>query len=243
MEPKKGHWWLVGQCAALCMWAAEAQGNASTGLVNSGFIPGPGVGVNAYATVGWEFVPVCDVRVTGLGFFDLDLDGLNTSHEVGIWDENGQLLVSGIVPGGTAGDLMGEYRYVSVTPTLLQEGEAFIVGATVPICLCVPSWPDDLYPDSSLEIDPDALLLSPSIDLVHTDRFAEYDSEAPIELTFPDQHKPSSPIYDLDTWEQIGTVDYYFVAPNFQFTVIPEPASGVLLAIGAFGALCCWRRS
>jgi hypothetical protein len=52
--------------------------------------------------VGWDFAANTDLTLTGLGFCDADGNGLAESHAVGRYSSTGTLLVSGIVPSGTA---------------------------------------------------------------------------------------------------------------------------------------------
>jgi hypothetical protein len=53
------------------------------------------------------------VSVTALGFVDHNLDGLNVSHQVGIW-QGSTLVASVTVPAGTVGTLNGDFRYVGL---------------------------------------------------------------------------------------------------------------------------------
>jgi hypothetical protein len=87
-------------------------------------------------TVGWQFTvnttPNRPVTVTALGVWDSGGDGLADSHDVAIWNANGDLLVTATVPSGTPApaDDLG-FRYVTVTPTSLVNGTYFI-GANYP---------------------------------------------------------------------------------------------------------------
>jgi hypothetical protein len=51
------------------------------------------------STVGWTFTVNSSVTVAALGVFDFGSDGLALSHQVGIWDSTGTLLVSTTVSG------------------------------------------------------------------------------------------------------------------------------------------------
>ena len=48
--------------------------------------------VSVTETVGWKFTVTGAISVNGLGVFDSDLNGLASSHEVGIWNSTGALL-------------------------------------------------------------------------------------------------------------------------------------------------------
>ena len=86
-------------------------------------------------TLGYSFTALDDLIATDLGIFDLDLgtnvvgDGLTEPHTVGLWKADGTLLASAVVPAGTAGTLVGGFRYTAITPVLLESGGTFVVGA------------------------------------------------------------------------------------------------------------------
>jgi hypothetical protein len=85
--------------------------------------------INSQETAGWNFtVSGGSISVTDLGVFDSGQTGLDYSHQVGIWNSSGQLLVSGTVPAGTAGTLVNQFYYVSVTTTVLGPG-TYDIGA------------------------------------------------------------------------------------------------------------------
>jgi hypothetical protein len=83
---------------------------------------------NGNVTIGWQFTLTSSVTVTQLGFFDAGADGLADPHETGIWDSSQTLLGSATVPSGTAGTLLGGFRFVPVTAFLLGPGE-YTIGA------------------------------------------------------------------------------------------------------------------
>ena len=89
---------------------------------------------NSYAlgsnrTHGWEFTLSEDLYVAGLGIFDLFDDGLNFSHEIGIW-ESGELVLSATVPAGNETLLIDQFRYIETDPFQLTAGETYVIGAT-----------------------------------------------------------------------------------------------------------------
>lgn len=96
-------------------------------------------------TVGWEFLTTGDLSVTSLGYFDANRNGLDVSHEVGIWNSVGVLLGSATVPGGTAGTLVNQFRYVAVAPIFLAAGQIYRIGG---------------FSDASFTLDPDDLLIA-----------------------------------------------------------------------------------
>jgi hypothetical protein len=69
------------------------------------------------------------VYVNQLGYVDRDRDGLNVSHQVGIWDQSGTLLGSVTVPAGTNGALIGDFRYGSLDAIItLQPNSTYALG-------------------------------------------------------------------------------------------------------------------
>jgi hypothetical protein len=86
--------------------------------------------IPADSTYGWKFtVGSSPISVTQLGFFDVGLNGLFDSHQIGIWDTSGTLLVQATVPAGTAGDLIGAYRFTLVSDTTLSANTSYLIGA------------------------------------------------------------------------------------------------------------------
>jgi hypothetical protein len=69
------------------------------------------------------------VFVSQLGYVDKDLNGLNVTHQVGIWDQAGVLLGSLTVPAGTDGELIGDFRYAPLdTVITLQPNSTYALG-------------------------------------------------------------------------------------------------------------------
>lgn len=82
------------------------------------------------STRGWRFTTNQAILVTDLGVFDSNLDGLSETHDVGIFDSTGTLLVSVTVPNGGTATLINQFRSVSIAPLLLAAGQTFQIGAT-----------------------------------------------------------------------------------------------------------------
>ena len=81
---------------------------AST-LINS---VGTGTLRNDYnGTVGYEFtVGSTPLYVSELGYFDNNNDGLNTAHNVGLWNSFGELVATATVSAGTGATLSGGFQ-------------------------------------------------------------------------------------------------------------------------------------
>lgn len=76
---------------------------------------------------GFEFDVDTPFLVQSLGFYDDKKNNLTESHDVGIWDVSGNLLVSGRVDPGDW--LNSWFRWTNVTPTLLAVGSGYRIAA------------------------------------------------------------------------------------------------------------------
>ncbi len=77
---------------------------------------------------GWIFSVDSPITVNALGVYDIGSDGLQLSHDVGIFRQSDHsLLASATVPAGTLGTLDGGFRFVTVSPFLLPLGNYVIV--------------------------------------------------------------------------------------------------------------------
>ena len=74
-------------------------------------------------SIGYVFDLTSAVTVDALAYWD---DGLANSHQVGIWDVVGNLLVSTTVAGDDT--LVGHFRWDSVAPVTLAAGRYTIAG-------------------------------------------------------------------------------------------------------------------
>ena len=79
--------------------------------------------------VGWRFNVVDPILVDRLAFYDAGGDGLITSHSVGIWNPDGSLIMSVVIPAGIAADIHSGWRYVEITPFELAVDNGYIMGA------------------------------------------------------------------------------------------------------------------
>ncbi|WP_193566054.1 DUF4082 domain-containing protein [Nitrosomonas oligotropha] len=113
---------LIMLCGASSALALDAPAYSVTG---SGFF-----GSDRPVTAGFKFTAESASDLSALGYHDEGLDGLFNAHDVGLYDLFGTLLASATVPGGTAGDLIGEYRYVSLSsPYTLTAGTEYVLAA------------------------------------------------------------------------------------------------------------------
>jgi hypothetical protein len=156
-------------------------------------------------TLGFEFTANSAITVTQLGLFDGLQDELRDSHAVGLWDSNGNLLVSTVIPSGTVATLNDKFRFVPVTPTHLVAGQNYLIGAVFPST----NLDDLLFPGDAI-----GFATAPEISFVQT-RFAFGAT-----LSFPAGVNGDMPAY---------------FGPNFQFASVPEPATFGLLGLALAG--------
>lgn len=83
--------------------------------------------------VGYQFtVNGQDINVDHLGYYDSGQDGLLISHDVGIFREDGNLVISATVPSGTAANLTGFFRYVPIASTILTANTTYRIAGSSP---------------------------------------------------------------------------------------------------------------
>jgi hypothetical protein len=83
-------------------------------------------------SLGYRFDVTSPFVVQYLGYFDAAGNGLNESHDIGLYDPSGTLLSSATVGPGTGDLLMGGFRLVAVSPFLLAVGAGYnVLGTSV----------------------------------------------------------------------------------------------------------------
>jgi hypothetical protein len=170
-------------------------------------------------TVGFQFRVESDITVTALGAFDYLGDGFVTPHIVGLWTlAGGAPIATATVPSGTAGSLVGQFRYVSTSGISLSANTEYIIGASE-----FYGTVNDIYAGS---VPVPAFSTASEVTFMG----ARGAGEAP-GLVFPTVHfEPLSPTT---------------FGANFQFEIVPEPSTGALLGCGLvlFGCASAIRRS
>ena len=115
--------------------------------------PGPALRGNRNdftGVVGTKFkVGAQSVTIDALGFEDADSDGLQSAHQVGIWNNAGELLASVSVPEGRQARFIAGWRYVALECEVqLAAGEMYTIGAEVSDG--GDAWTDARHQDASL---------------------------------------------------------------------------------------------
>jgi len=172
-------------------------------------------------TRGWSFYngPNSPITITQLGVFDGGGDGLANSHQIGLWNTDGTLLVSATVPAGTIGTLVDNYRYVSIAPVTLPGGFG-LTGGYIIAAQYSAADADDLRTPTPAGLAPGLALWSGSSGGV-TDSIGWYGFG--VGLPFPNNRTapPSE-----------GGIGPGFWEANFQFQPVPEPSAWLLLSSG-----------
>lgn len=162
------------------------------------------------STRGWQFSVTAPegILVTRLGVYDFLGDGLAYAHPVGIWNSNGILLVSGIVPAGTTPllDENGLFRLVDVPPVQLPLDAGYVIGA-----LYSPFLGEDFQQFS----------------------VPGFMAASQIACQFPRYLTQSSPVLLFPT-QILGGGPSIF-GPSFEFQPIGEPATLTVLGVGLVG--------
>jgi hypothetical protein len=168
---------------------------------------------NASWMLGYSFTANSAIQVIGLGIYDDNgSNGLNSAHDVGLWDSQGNLLASATVPAGTAGTLITNFMFASISPLQLTAGQTYTVGAEVTVAQG-DNWVAD---PTNFDVAPDITYLS-----------REYDtySGTLIEPTFAGSNS-------------IG----YFGGNIEFASAVPEPSSIAPLALVLLALGYAWRR-
>jgi len=163
-------------------------------------------------TLGYSFLVNSAITVTGLGVFDDNSDGLNVSHDVGLWDASGNLLASTTVAAGTVAPLNGFYRMASISGVSLTAGNIYYVGSV-----------NGIDNDGWLQ-DPSSLVAAPEI--TYLSRQYEFSGGG---LVFPDLVGS-------------GSTGYFGGNFEFGTSTVPEPGSLLMLGSGVLAVAGAFRR-
>lgn len=188
-------------------------------LALDGFNLGTTSSVATNRVIGWAFFTNESITVDTLGFWDEGSDGLVASHQVGIWDGTGSILLGSVtVQSGTGSSVKGPviaggtFRFESlVTPIHLSLGQEYVIGA--------------------LTDDNDLFAL----------RTSGVTSQSQVTYVQPRQSDSNSGFVKPTEVNSFDNQAYF--GPNFTIATVPEPSTFALLTIGGLAlAGYGWRR-
>ena len=172
-------------------------------------------------TLGYSFKVTGDITVDGIGLFDSD--GLDSAHEVALWNITGgtPLVEVLFTPGstGTGSDPsisgQGNYVYMNITPLILATGD-YVLGASY---LRNPANKDEVINTVVPPITENAGNVEYGV--------GRFMFGTGVNVKFP-------------LFDDVEN-DYFGPALRIQAT-IPEPLTLALLVIGIVGIGCCRRQ-
>lgn len=169
-------------------------------------------------TNGYQFRAEQDFTVDALLWFDWGSDGLQFSHQVGLWTDSGTLLGAVVVDAGTSASFFGQdqaqgqYRgTLLASPISLTSGDIYRIGGF------------ETSGDDRGVFQPDSIV--PASEITHLGTV--YGNYVPT-LEFPSSFTP------LQTLGYVGGADFSIL------TSVPEPSS--FIACGLLSAVCLIRR-
>lgn len=124
----------VSLLSAVILAGAMACGtSAQAATVGADFTGGTVFDVSPlFNNVGWSFQVMSPVAVDGLGIFDEGEEGLNSVHQVGLWNSNGTLLRQATVSNASAvqasSSALGRWLFEDIDLITLEAG-SYSIGA------------------------------------------------------------------------------------------------------------------
>jgi hypothetical protein len=117
---------------SLLVTAVSGTSSARGDIAASVGSDGPAIAFNNVdATQGWRFTVDAPIIITALGLLDANLDGFVSAHQIGVWDEEGSLLLAATVQAGTVNPLVSRFRYASVedgADSTIEPGQTYTIG-------------------------------------------------------------------------------------------------------------------
>ncbi len=114
---------------ALVLASASLSTKAST---VAGDYVGGGSFFSFSRAIGWIFTADADLEVSQLGIYDIESDGLVSSHSIGIFEQQtGAVVASATIDAGDSGTFVegtiGGSRLVDIDPVILEAGTSYYI--------------------------------------------------------------------------------------------------------------------
>ena len=121
---------LFSLCCLMVAFAPSLQADTFGQAFNAAYV-GQTLANGPY-TLGWSFNVTSTITVTDLAVYHVNGAALLESHEVGIWNAAGGLVVSAFVPAGPCGELdqVGLQEWCDVAARAVLTPGTYTIGAT-----------------------------------------------------------------------------------------------------------------
>ena len=135
-------------------------------------------GGTAADVVGFRFTMNSPQSVQSLGVWNGDatgVGGLDSDHQVGIWDDSQTLIASVTVT--PASPVTGDFRYEPIAPVMLNPGVTYTIGATY-----LPTDDDDYVSNPTVTANPEVNIIN-----------AVFPAAADLGFVFPTEDSAGNP--------------------------------------------------
>ncbi len=165
--------------------------------------------------IGYEFsVGDSDLLIRSLGFWDARGDGLDASIQVGVWNQEGELVAQGTVQEGDQTPLIAGFRYEDLShATTLGANGTYVIGAYL-----------SLYDSGVFLSNVGNVQVGPGIASVGNPRRGAHSA-----LVLPESVVPGA--------------SFGYLGPNMMYDVVPEPSSLSLMGCGILALMALSRRN
>ena len=211
-------------------------------------------------TLAWVFSTTRELEVKALGFIDIGGRGLCETHKLGLWNAEGELLASTVLPPSIPGSysdgdpvpvvdpafeeqfpLVGNYRYADIDPIRIAPGQVYIIGATVPMTTQIP-----LAIGIHIRFDFynvwNVRELSGDIEILDFREGIPPTGSPGNTLVFPEEPLRTFSYPPVPDGVEVMPVPPGFFGANFLYEPVPEPASVLYLMCASATMLAKRRR-
>ena len=120
----------VGMCLlGMLPLVASAQDNeGALSAIKLDRVGSYGGGAAGDISTGWEFDTTAVMRVTDLGVWDTNGDGLDVDTKVKIWNSDGTEVASAVIPKRDGAPLIDGFRYQKIEPVELHADRRYVIA-------------------------------------------------------------------------------------------------------------------